>query len=74
METHSILSETGKEVLHTQLLIAFCEFILRGLANSRGYSKNKYKSPRPFSGYQHQNFSTTRAGLRAIFHDVQGVE
>jgi len=50
METHSILSETGNEVLHTQLLIPFCEFTLRGLTNSRCYSKNKCTSPRPFSG------------------------
>jgi hypothetical protein len=40
METHSNLHETENEVFNKQLFLSFCEFILRGLAKSRGYSKN----------------------------------
>jgi len=73
-ETHSTLSETGKEGLRTQLLFTFCEFVLGSLADSRGYSKNKSTSPRPLSGQQHQNVSTIRSYLQAISHYVQVTE
>ena len=41
---------------------------------SRCYPKNKNASLGPFSGQENHNCSTTQTGLRAVPHDVQGVE
>jgi hypothetical protein len=54
--------------------LSFRRFLLRIFANSRGRPKNKNISLIPFSRQEHQNFSTTRTGIRAILHEVQAVE
>jgi len=60
---------------HKHISLAFRGFELRGFANSwsRPINTNTI-SVGPFSGYEHQNCSTTRTGLRAIPHDVQRVD